>query len=63
MNKPVAIILAIVGWAGVILVQNFSKLVPNASEQEVEPFVIPSVVFAVVCTVLLIKSFMTPAKK
>jgi hypothetical protein len=63
MSKPLAVILTLVGWAGVILVQNFSKLVPHASEEEVQPFVIPSVIFALVCTALLVQTFMRSEKR
>jgi hypothetical protein len=62
VNKPLAIILAVVGWAGVILVQNFSKLVPNASPQEVKPFEIPVLIFALVATALVVKVFVAKPK-
>jgi hypothetical protein len=62
MNKPFAVILAVLGWAGVILVQNFSKLVPHASPQEVKPFEVPVLIFALVATALCIKVFATKSK-
>jgi hypothetical protein len=62
MNKPVAIIIALLGWAGVILVQNFSSLVPHASPREVEPFKIPVLIFALVATALVIKVFAAKPK-
>jgi hypothetical protein len=62
MNKPLAIVLAVLGWAGVILVQNFSTLVPNASAEEVKPFKIPVLIFALVATALVIKVFMAKPK-
>jgi hypothetical protein len=57
MNKPVAVLLAIIGWAGVALVENFSKLVPHASPQEVAPFVWPVRILAIVLTVLAVQTF------
>lgn len=62
MNKPFAVILAVLGWGGVILVQNFSKLVPHASPKEVAPFEIPVLIFALVATALVIKVFATKGK-
>jgi len=63
MSKPVAIILAVVGWAAFILTQNFSKLVPHASEAEVRPFVIPTLILALVATALLIKTVASGPKR
>jgi hypothetical protein len=60
MSKPLAVILAVVGWAAVIVTLNFSKIVPHASEAEIKPFVVPIVIFALVATALLIKTFMKP---
>ncbi len=62
MSKPLAVVLALIGWGGVILVAKFHELVPNASEQEIAPFVWPVRIFAIVMTVLLVKSFMAPPK-
>jgi ABC-type arginine transport system permease subunit len=58
VSRPVVIVLTILAWAGVILVQNISKLVPHASPEEVQPFVVPTVILALVCTALLIKTLM-----
>ena len=62
MSKPLAIILAVLGWAGFILVQKLPELAPNASPQEVEPFKIPVLVFALVATALVIKAFVAKPK-
>jgi hypothetical protein len=62
MNKTLAVILAVLGWAGVILVQNFSTLVPHASPHEVEPFEIPVLIFALVATALAIKVLVVKPK-
>jgi len=63
MSKPVAIILAIVGWVAVVVTLNFSKIVPHASASEVRPFIAPVVVFALVATVLAIRVFVSAPKK
>jgi hypothetical protein len=63
MSKPLAVIFAVVAWAGVILVQNFSKLVPNASAEEVRPFEIPVLILALVATGLMIVTLKNPSKK
>ena len=62
MNKPVAVILAVLGWAGVILVQNFSSLVPHASPREVKPFEMPVLIFALLATALAITLFVKKPK-
>ncbi len=62
MNKPVSIILAVIGWVGVIITLNFSKIVPHASESEVRPFIAPVIVFALVATVLAVRTFVRAPK-
>lgn len=57
MNKPLAIILAIVGWVGVGVVSNFHDIVPHASPDEIRPFVAPVWILAIVLTLLAIKTF------
>jgi hypothetical protein len=59
MNKPLAIILAVVGWVGVGVVSNFGEIVPNASPQEIKPFVAPVWILAVMLTLLAIKTLAT----
>ncbi|MGE0402070.1 MAG: hypothetical protein AB7T06_35540 [Kofleriaceae bacterium] len=56
MNKPLAIILAVVGWVGVGVVSNFHEIVPHASPQEIKPFVAPVWILAVLLTLLAIKT-------
>jgi hypothetical protein len=64
MSKPLAVILAVVGWVGVGIVSKFHDLVPNASEDEIRPFVAPVWILALVLTALAIKSFAAkPAAK
>jgi hypothetical protein len=62
MNKPLAIILAILGWVGVGIVSNFHKIVPHASPQEIKPFVAPLWILAIVLTALAIKTFAAKLK-
>lgn len=59
MSKPVAVSLAVVGWAGVAVAMNFHEIVPNASEQEIKPFLTAAWIFAIVTTLLVIKTFAT----
>jgi len=63
MSKPVAVILAIVSWAAVVIMMNFSELVPNASPEEVRPFKAPLWILAIVTTLLAIKTFASAPKK
>ncbi|MGN6108268.1 MAG: hypothetical protein ACTHU0_24390 [Kofleriaceae bacterium] len=58
-----AVVLAIVGWIGVIVVSNFSKLVPHASPAEVRPFVAPIWVLAILLTAFAIKAFASKPSK
>lgn len=63
MNKPLAIILAVVGWVGVGVVSNFHEIVPHASPQEIQPFVAPIWILAMALTVLAIRALATkPAR-
>ncbi len=62
MNKPLAIFLAVLGWAGFILVQKLPELAPNASPREVEPFKVPVLIFALVATALVVKVFVAKPK-
>ena len=62
MNKPLAVILAVLGWVGVGIVSNFHQLVPNASPQEIRPFVAPVWILAIVLTALAIKTFAAKPK-
>jgi hypothetical protein len=63
MNRPVAIILSVVGWVAVVVTLNFSKIVPHASESEVRPFIAPVVIFALVATVVAIRAFVKAPEK
>ncbi len=62
MNKPVAIVLAVIGWIGVIVTLNFSSIVPHASPSEVRPFIAPVVVFAIVATLLAVRKLVSSPK-
>ncbi|MFN0248396.1 MAG: hypothetical protein ACKV2T_16005 [Kofleriaceae bacterium] len=59
MNKPLAIILAVVGWVGVGVVSNFHEIVPHASPEEIKPFVVPVWILAIMLTLLAIKTLVT----
>ncbi len=63
MNKPVSIILAVIGWVAVVVTLNFSKIVPHASASEVRPFIAPVVVFAIVATLLAVRKVMQAPPK
>jgi hypothetical protein len=56
MGKTGAIILAVVGWGAVGVALRFHDIVPHASEDEIRPFLIAAIVFALVATGLLIKA-------
>jgi hypothetical protein len=62
MSKPVAIVLAVLGWIGVVVALRFHDLVPHASPAEIRPFLIALVVFSVVTTALLIKTLTSKPK-
>jgi hypothetical protein len=62
MSKPVAIVLAVLGWGGVVAALNFHAIVPHASPAEIRPFLVALVVFAVVTTALLFKTLMSKPK-
>ena len=58
-SKAMFVFLAILGWVGVGIVSNFSKLVPHASPEEVKPFVIPVWVLALLLTAYAGKALMS----
>lgn len=62
MSKPVAVILAVIGWVGVGIVSNFHKIVPHASPREIKPFVAPVWILALLLTTLAVKTLMAQPK-
>ena len=57
-----AVVLAVIGWVGVVVAMNFHSIVPHASPAEIRPFLVAAWLFALLMSVLAIKSLATKPK-